>query len=219
MEFRLARIEDLKHLKIIYKEIIKNMNKNNIQIWDDIYPCEFFEDDINNKRLYVIADDEEIISAFALCDNNAGEAYVEWSEKSAKAMYIDRLGVNVEYSKKGIGQQMLNKAKEISKSIGAEYLRLFVVDINKPAIRLYQKNGFTKVDGVYDKDPHKYADAKKYDKLSYLEILDQGLQVMDSTATTLCMDNNIPILVFGLDEPGNIRKAVNGENIGTLVSK
>lgn len=76
-----------------------------------------------------------------------------------------------------------------------------------------------KVDGVYDKDPHKHADAKKYDKLSYLEILDQGLQVMDSTATTLCMDNNIPILVFGLDEPGNIRKAVNGENIGTLVSK
>ena len=150
MEFRLARIEDLKQLKIIYKEIIKNMNKNNIQIWDDIYPCEFFEDDINNKRLYVMADDEEIISAFALCDNNAGEAYVEWSEKSAKAMYIDRLGVNVEYSKKGIGQQMLNKAKEISKSIGAEYLRLFVVDINKPAIRLYQKNGFTKVNGVYD---------------------------------------------------------------------
>lgn len=90
------------------------------------------------------------MSAFALCDNNAGEAYVEWSEKSAKAMYIDRLGVNVEYSKKGIGQQMLNKAKEISKSLGAEYLRLFVVDINKPAIRLYQKNGFTKVDGVYD---------------------------------------------------------------------
>ena len=76
-----------------------------------------------------------------------------------------------------------------------------------------------KVDGVYDKDPHKYDDAKKYDKLTYLEILDQGLQVMDSTATTLCMDNNIPILVFGLDEPGNIRKAVNGENIGTLVSK
>lgn len=139
MEFRLARLEDLKQLKIIYKEIIKNMNKNNIQIWDDIYPCEFFEDDINNKRLYVIANDEEIISAFALCDNNAGEAYVEWSEKSAKAMYIDRLGVNVEYSKKGIGQQMLNKAKEISKSLDAEYLRLFVVDINKPAIRLYQK--------------------------------------------------------------------------------
>ncbi|MBM7835157.1 UMP kinase [Clostridium sardiniense] len=76
-----------------------------------------------------------------------------------------------------------------------------------------------KVDGVYDKDPHKYSDATKYDKLSYIEVLEQGLQVMDSTATSLCMDNNIPILVFGLDEPGNIQKAISGQEIGTLVSK
>lgn len=76
-----------------------------------------------------------------------------------------------------------------------------------------------KVDGVYDKDPHKYPDAKKYDTLSYIEVLDQGLQVMDSTATSLCMDNGIPILVFGLDEPGNIKRAMYGDNIGTLVTK
>lgn len=76
-----------------------------------------------------------------------------------------------------------------------------------------------KVDGVYDKDPHKYSDAKKYDTLSYIEVLEQGLQVMDSTATSLCMDNEIPILVFGLDEPGNIKKAMYGESIGTLVKK
>lgn len=76
-----------------------------------------------------------------------------------------------------------------------------------------------KVDGVYDKDPHKYSDAKKYDTLSYIEVLEQGLQVMDSTATSLCMDNEIPILVFALDEPGNIQKAIHGENIGTLVTK
>lgn len=75
-----------------------------------------------------------------------------------------------------------------------------------------------KVDGVYDKDPHKFDDAKKYDKLSYIEVLDQGLQVMDSTAITLCMDNNIPILVFGLDDPQNIQRAISGEEIGTLVS-
>jgi len=74
-----------------------------------------------------------------------------------------------------------------------------------------------KVDGVYDKDPHKYSDAKKYDTLSYIEVLEQGLQVMDSTATSLCMDNEIPILVFGLDEPGNIKRAMYGEPIGTLV--
>ena len=75
-----------------------------------------------------------------------------------------------------------------------------------------------KVDGVYDKDPHKYEDAVKFDNLSYIEVLEKGLQVMDSTATSLCMDNDIPILVFGLDEPHNIIRAVKGEKIGTLVS-
>jgi len=75
-----------------------------------------------------------------------------------------------------------------------------------------------KVDGVYDKDPHIYDDAKKFDHLSYLNVLEKGLQVMDSTATSLCMDNKIPILVFGLDKPENIKKAVIGEKIGTLVS-
>ena len=75
------------------------------------------------------------------------------------------------------------------------------------------------VDGVYDKDPNKFADAKKYDKLTYMEVIEQGLQVMDTTATTLCMDNNIPILVFGISEEGNIKRAMLGENIGTIVSK
>jgi uridylate kinase len=75
-----------------------------------------------------------------------------------------------------------------------------------------------KVDGVYDKDPHVYSDAVKFDKLSYINVLEKGLQVMDSTATSLCMDNNIPIIVFGLDEPENIKRAILGEKIGTLVS-
>ena len=75
------------------------------------------------------------------------------------------------------------------------------------------------VDGVYDKDPNKFADAKKYDTLTYMEVIEQGLQVMDTTATTLCMDNNIPILVFGLEGDGNIKRAMLGEKIGTIVSK
>jgi len=74
-----------------------------------------------------------------------------------------------------------------------------------------------KVDGVYDKDPNIYSDAKKFDTLSYIEVLNRGLGVMDSTATSLCMDNHIPIHVFGLDDPSNIYKAINGENIGTIV--
>ncbi|MCM1991104.1 UMP kinase [Oceanirhabdus seepicola] len=73
------------------------------------------------------------------------------------------------------------------------------------------------VDGVYDKDPNKYDDAKKFDSLRYIEVLEKGLQVMDSTATSLCMDNEIPILVFALEKPDNIKLAVQGEQIGTLV--
>lgn len=76
-----------------------------------------------------------------------------------------------------------------------------------------------KVDGVYDKDPHKYDDATKFDELKYMTVLEKGLQVMDSTATSLCMDNNIPILVFALETPENIKRAVLGEKIGTIVTK
>ncbi len=74
-----------------------------------------------------------------------------------------------------------------------------------------------KVDGVYNKDPNLEADAVKFDALSYLDVLNKGLGVMDSTATSLCMDNDIPILVFGLDKPENIIRAVKGEQIGTIV--
>ncbi len=75
----------------------------------------------------------------------------------------------------------------------------------------------TNVDGVYDSDPKKNPDAKKYDKLSYLEVLNKGLHVMDSTAASLCMDNGIKILVFNLNEPENIPNAVMGKNNGTIV--
>ena len=75
----------------------------------------------------------------------------------------------------------------------------------------------TNVDGVYDKDPNKFDDAVKYDTLSHTEVLSKGLKVMDSTAASLCRDNNIPILVFNLSDPENIVRAVKGENIGTLV--
>lgn len=75
----------------------------------------------------------------------------------------------------------------------------------------------TKVDGIYDKDPTKHSDAKRYDKISYIDVLKQGLQVMDSTAISLCMDNKLPIMTFDLAKPGNIMKAVLGENIGTTV--
>ncbi|HPI41212.1 MAG TPA: UMP kinase [Pseudobdellovibrionaceae bacterium] len=75
----------------------------------------------------------------------------------------------------------------------------------------------TKVDGIYDKDPVKHPDAKKFDQISYIDVLNRGLQVMDSTAISLCMDNKLPILTFDLMQRGNILKACQGEKIGTLV--
>ena len=74
-----------------------------------------------------------------------------------------------------------------------------------------------KVDGVYDSDPNVNPDAKKYHKLSHLDVLKKGLGVMDSTAASLCKDNNIPIIVFGLDKPENIIKVILGEDIGTSI--
>lgn len=75
----------------------------------------------------------------------------------------------------------------------------------------------TKVDGVYDADPLRVAHAKRYRELTYLQVLQQNLKVMDSTAISLCMDNRLPILVFSLLEPGNIKRAVLGEPVGTIV--
>lgn len=150
MVFQSAAAQDLPRLKDMYKRIVKNMEAQGIPIWDDIYPSEFLAEDVENDRLYVLLDKEEIVSAFALCDTNAGEKAVQWQENGARAMYIDRLGVDVRYAKKGIGSFMLARAKEIAKASGAAYLRLFVVDINEPAIRLYRRNGFAKVAGIYE---------------------------------------------------------------------
>ena len=81
---------------------------------------------------------------------------------------------------------------------------------------LMAKNG---VDGVYDSDPKKNPDAKKYDKLNYMDVLNEGLQVMDSTSISMCMDNDIDLVVFNMNEPGNIVKAVNQQVNGTLITK
>ena len=75
----------------------------------------------------------------------------------------------------------------------------------------------TKVDGVYDKDPKKHSDAVKFDELTYIEVLNRRLEVMDSTAISLCMDNQLPILTFNMNDSRNILKAVRGEKIGTLI--
>jgi len=76
----------------------------------------------------------------------------------------------------------------------------------------------TKVEGVYSADPFKVKEARKFDKLKYLDVLKKGLKVMDATAVSLCMDNKLPIVVFNLNKVGNIKRVVSGEKIGTIVS-
>ena len=90
---------------------------------------------------------------------------------------------------------------------------LRAAEIEAEAILMAKNN----VDGVYDADPKKVEDAKKFDQLSYMDVLNKGLGVMDTTAITLCMDNKIPIVVFNITEEGNIKRAILGEEIGTIV--
>ena len=76
----------------------------------------------------------------------------------------------------------------------------------------------TKVDGVYDEDPKTHPDAKRFDHISYLEVINRHLHVMDTTAISLCMDNNIPMIVFNLGVKGNIKRALQGEDVGTVIT-
>jgi uridylate kinase len=77
----------------------------------------------------------------------------------------------------------------------------------------------TKVDGVFDRDPMKDPSARKFSELTFFEVIEKGLKIMDSTAVTLCMDNNLPLIVFNVKEKENIRKILLGERVGTLISK
>jgi uridylate kinase len=77
----------------------------------------------------------------------------------------------------------------------------------------------TKVDGIYDADPMKNPRARRFDRLSYLEVLQKGLKVMDTTAISLCMDNHLPIVVYDIKRPGSLRRIVQGEKVGTLVKE
>ena len=151
MHARLARADDLPKLKETYGRIIERMDEDGMNIWDEFYPCGVFGEDIENSRLYVTTDDGgNIAAAFALCGESGGEDGVKWEDANSKAMYIYRLGVSVDFSRRGLGSAALDEAALLAGEKGAEYLRLLVVDINLPAINLYLKNGFRQAGGIHD---------------------------------------------------------------------
>lgn len=149
MKTRLAYKNDLPKLESMYAQIVKVMNNNGIYIWNEYYPFEEFEGDIEKQRLHLIVDKSNIVAAFAVFDDIEGSKNFKWEDVNAKAMYVGRIGVNVNYLRKGFGSEILSKAYGIAKEKNYEYLRLTVVEDNLPAIKLYVNNGYMQVCGIY----------------------------------------------------------------------
>ncbi len=149
MLFRIAQIEDLKAIQDTFQLVVQEMLAQEIIIWDDVYPRDFFHEDIIQNNLYVLEDHHIIVAAFALTNENHAMTFMNWKDPLAKACYLSRLGVHPAYARKGIAMQMVEYACQVAKERAANYLRLFVVDYNIPAIKLYHRLGFNQVDGQY----------------------------------------------------------------------
>ena len=151
MKLRLAVGGDLPALKEMYRAIVAHMKHNGIHIWNDVYPCEFFAEDIESARLYIAENElHEIIGAFALVDAEVEADAVQWQNPHEKALYLYRLGVRVDCLGQGVGSALLRGAAETAQQKNAAFLRLFVADVNKAAIRFYLKNHFRQAEGVYE---------------------------------------------------------------------
>ena len=151
MQLRLATAGDLPALKEIYGDIIKRMRHGHIEIWNEVYPCGFFAEDIENSRLYVAENaPNDIVGAFALVDTEIQADDMQWENARAKALYLYRLGVRVDCLGQGVGSDLLRCAADVAKRKKADFIRLFVADVNKPAIRFYLKNDFRQAEGFFE---------------------------------------------------------------------
>ncbi len=152
MNLRFATEKDLPAIHNLFTDITHKLDSENICIWDEVYPDCAFPDDIKRESLFVLEEDDRLISAFALCPQQEDEGSVVWENHTANGIYLFRFGVSPDCLNKGIGTYMLKEAERIAKERGGEYLRLLVVDYNIPAIKFYEKNGYRKAKGYYVKD-------------------------------------------------------------------
>lgn len=150
MKIVLATLEDLNKIKDMYTKIVENMYANGIKIWNKYYPNEVFEEDIANKTLYLLKEKDSILGAFVMYEHTNPEEDIEWEDKNAKAYLLNRVGVNVDYLRQGIGKKLIESACKIAAQKGAGYLRLLVSEINNPAIELYTKCKFNKLKGIHE---------------------------------------------------------------------
>ena len=158
-----------------------------------------------------------------------GKMMAEMGMNRAQADYMGMLGTVINalavqnaLEQEGV-QTRVQTAVEMQKVAEPFILRRALRHLEKGRIVIFGAGTgspyFSTVDGVYDSDPKKNPNAKKYDTLNYMDVLNEGLQVMDSTAISMCMDNDIDLVVFNMNEPGNIVKAVRREVNGTTITK
>lgn len=147
LRIRKAKQEELKSLKTIALKIVKNMNANGLQLWNEYYPAEELKGLIEQEKLYVCEEDNNIVSFFALFDDEDSSSSFKW--KYTKSKFLEMFAVNVDYLHKKYAQRILEDLIELLRQDGYDSLKLIVYDKNVAAISLYKKVGFKTAPGHY----------------------------------------------------------------------
>mgnify|MGYP001121280819 FL=1 len=151
MEIRIRRaaFSDLPAVKEMYAALVARIDQEGWGVWDETYPRDFVEKDIERDQFYLLLEGDRLVGAFALPAHDNGEGDVPWQEPSAPARYLYRFGVAVEHGGRGLGRLALERIGELARGLGAGYLRLYVAHENEPAIALYRKAGFSQLPGEF----------------------------------------------------------------------
>lgn len=148
MKVVLANKNDLEKINIIITKVIENMNKQGIKIWNEYYPSECFLGDIEKENLYLLKNNDEIVGMGVLCGfDESGDVFKFSGTKNN--LFLTRFAINVDYLNMGYGKKLLEEMIHIAKNKDMDSIKLAVAKVNIPAIRLYEKYGFKKVDGVF----------------------------------------------------------------------
>lgn len=150
MTLRLATMEDFTVVYEMFREIVASMEQQGLNVWNEVYPLSYLEEDIRQGQLYLVSDAQHIVAAFALFSIHEWGHCIEWKSSPEESMYLSRVGVRVECMGQGIGSKSLSLAKQEALRKGAQVLRLFVAECNASAIRLYERNGFIQAEGIYE---------------------------------------------------------------------
>lgn len=164
MNVRLANINDLDYLIDMYKHVAINMMNNGVYIWNEKFPGNVIELAISDSIFYVLEDNDIIVAGFTLFNKTTTDQDIQWIDNNDKAIYFGRFAINVNYLNSGYGRVCVDKAKRIVNNKGYHYMRLFVVDTNKPALDFYEHLGFNKAKGIY---VDKVSDDMIYNEFGY----------------------------------------------------